>query len=142
MRMLKDFPKPVIGNAFSVFLIGIGCLVVGIAVYTGTGDKTMLLLSLALFLASLFKACNVLFISVHRKYNTITGTCVSIRRQAFKRKNEVILADDDNKELTLYLPCKYKLQEGTAYIFYFKNHSIGDQLDVNLLGFGKWNLEH
>lgn len=137
MRLLKDIPKPVIGNAFSVFSIGIGCLVVGIAVYAGSGDKTMLLLSLALFLASMFKACNVIFIGVHRKYNTITGTCVTIRQQAFKRKNEVTLVDDDYKEFTLYLPCKYKLQEGTAYIFYFKNHSTGDQLDVNLLGFEK-----
>lgn len=142
MRFFKDIPDPIIRHIFCVFIIGVGCLAVGISIYVAAGDKIMLLLSLALFIASMFKACNGLYIGIHKKYNTITGTCVTMKRQAFKGKNEVVLVDADYREFSLYLHIKYKLQEGKSYIFYFKNHSIGEQLDINLLGFEKEMSEH
>lgn len=116
---MKQIPKPLLRKILITPLIGAGCLLLGVSMYLGAGDRTLLLLSGVLFLSCLVKGFFYYRIASRNRYEIVFGTCTRIMPQMFGRLRKIQIMDKDGIETTLQLPKDCRFRIGEQYQFYF-----------------------
>lgn len=116
---MKQIPKPLVHKILITPLIGAGCLLLGVAMYLGAGDRTLLLLSGVLFLSCLVKGFFYYQIASHIRYEIVCGTCTRIMPQMFGRLRKIQIMDKDGIETTLQLPKDCRFRIGEQYRLFF-----------------------
>lgn len=120
---MNPIPKPLLHKIIVTPLIGSGCLILGITMFIGAGDRTLLLLSGVLFLACVWKAFGYYRIAVKEQYEIISGTCVRILPQPIGKFRKVQIMDENGVETTLRLPKQNRFRIGAKYRLYFSTRS-------------------
>ena len=101
-------------------LVGIGCLLVGIAFTVIAKDTMMLLLSIAVCAFSFYKAFAMFRIASKKDYEIVEGTCTAIVPKLLNKFRKIKITDDEGNETTLLLAKQSKITIGERYKFYFK----------------------
>lgn len=137
MKSKLPIPQPLLRKIILTPLLGIGCLIFGIAAHIGAEDRTLLMLSGVLFVFCIYKGVQSYRIASSAQYEIVCGTCVRLSPQLFGKLRKVILMDDAGVEITLRLPKQYRMMIGSRYRFYFhktaSQHSVGNEYLDTLL---------
>lgn len=120
MGKLKDAPAPLKRKLLFTCMIGVFCLLVGVAMCLFLKDKIMLFLSLAVFVLSLVKAMEYYRVIAGEKYETVEGTCVAVVPKPLRKYRKIKIMDDDGNEQSMLLGKQTKIKIGYRYRFYFK----------------------
>ena len=120
---MESIPKPLFRRLILTFLVGTGCLFVGITFYFMENDIHFLSLSILVFFCSIVKTVMLYFQIIHKTYILMEGFCQSIRPLLFQKCNEITLEDMEGNRLQLFLGKNQKLQPGMYYHIYFKSSS-------------------
>lgn len=115
-----SFPSPLKRKMILTALVGIGCLLVGIAFTVIAKDKMMLLLSIAVCAFSFYKAFAMFRIASKKDYEIVEGTCTVIVPKLLNKFRKIKITDDEGNETTLLLAKQSKVAIGERYRFYFK----------------------
>ena len=86
MDKWTSFPSPLKRKILLTFLVGIGCLLVGIAFTIFAKDTMMLILSIAVCAFSFYKAFTMFRTAAKRDYEVVEGTCMSIVPKLLNKK--------------------------------------------------------
>lgn len=119
MNKWTEFPAPLKKKTVLTGLIGIGCLLVGIAFYIFGKDLIMLLLSIGIFLFSIYKAITLYLIASKGAYEKVEGVCTSIAPKLFGRYRKIKIVDEEKNERSLMIAKSSKIKVGDDYRFYF-----------------------
>lgn len=119
MNRINSIPGPLLRKIILTPLLGAVCMIFGLAMYLGAGDRTLLILSGVLLAMCVFKSIQYYHIASTRHYKTVCGTCVRITPQVAGRLRRVYLMDDLGVEITLRLPKQHRFTIGSRYRFYF-----------------------
>ena len=120
MDKWTNFPAPLKRKMFLTALVGIGCLLVGVAFTIFAKDMMMLLLSVAVCAFSLFKAFSMYRVASKKDYEVVEGTCSAIVPKLITKFKKIKITDDEGNETTLLLIKQSKITVGERYRFYFK----------------------
>lgn len=120
MDKIKAAPPPLMRKLFLTVLVGVLCLLVGIAMCIFAKDRIMLFLSGAVCLFSLAKAFSLYLVLSEKKYEIVEGTCVGIVPKPMRRFRKIRIMDDEGNESALLLSKQSKVKIGDRYRFYFK----------------------
>lgn len=115
-----SFPAPLKRKILLTSIVGIGCLLVGIAFAIFAKDTMMLFLSLAVCSFSLYKAFTMYRVASNKDYEFVEGTCTAIVPKLLPKFRKIKITDDDGNETTLLLSKQSKVSIGERYRFYFK----------------------
>ena len=120
MGKIKEGPVPIKRKLFLTCIIGIVCLLVGIAMLLLLKDRMMLFLSLAVCLFSFLKAFDFYRVIAGEEYEVVEGTCVAVMPKPLRKYRKVKIMDDNGNESTMLLGKQSKVKIGYRYRFYFK----------------------
>lgn len=120
MDKWTSFPSPLKRKMILTALVGIGCLLVGIAFTAIAKDTMMLLLSIAVCAFSFYKAFAMFRIASKKDYEIVEGTCTAIVPKLLNKFRKIKITDDEGNETTLLLAKQSKIAIGERYKFYFK----------------------
>lgn len=120
MDKLTSFPAPLKRKTLLTTMVGIGCLLVGIAFTIFAKDTMMLLLSIAVCAFSFYKALAMYRVASKKDYEVVEGTCSAIVPKILPKFRKIKITDDDGNETTLLLNKHSKVSVGERYRFYFK----------------------
>ena len=120
MDKWTSFPSPLKRKMILTALVGIGCLLVGIAFTAIAKDTMMLLLSVAVCAFSFYKAFAMFRIASKKDYEIVEGTCTAIIPKLLNKFRKIKITDDEGNETTLLLAKQSKIAIGGRYKFYFK----------------------
>ena len=120
MDKWTSFPSPLKRKMILTALVGIGCLLVGIAFTVIAKDTMMLLLSIAVCAFSFYKAFAMFRIASKKDYEIVEGTCTAIVPKLLNKFRKIKITDDEGNETTLLLAKQSKITIGERYKFYFK----------------------
>ena len=120
MDKWNGFPTPLKRKMLLTALVGIGCLLIGVAFTIFTKDTMMLILSGAVCAFSLFKAFTMYRVASKKDYEVVEGTCSAIVPKLFPKFRKIKITDDEGNETTLLLSKQSKVSIGERYRFYFK----------------------
>ena len=120
MDKWTSFPSPLKRKMILTALVGIGCLLVGIAFTIIAKDTMMLLLSIAVCAFSFYKAFAMFRIASKKDYEIVEGTCTAIVPKLLNKFRKIKITDDEGNETTLLLAKQSKITIGERYKFYFK----------------------
>ena len=120
MDKWTSFPSPLKRKMILTALVGIGCLLVGIAFTVIAKDTMMLLLSIAVCAFSFYKAFAMFRIASKKDYEIVKGTCTAIIPKLLNKFRKIKITDDEGNETTLLLAKQSKIAIGERYKFYFK----------------------
>lgn len=120
MEKCKAAPAPLKKKILLTGIVGIGCLLVGIALCVFSKDTIMLFLSLGVFGFSAYKAFSIYRLIAKNEYEVVEGTCVGIVPKMLGRYRKIKIMDDEANESTLLLDKQSKIKIGDRYRFYFK----------------------
>ena len=120
MDKWTSFPSPLKRKMILTTLVGIGCLLVGIAFTIIAKDTMMLLLSIAVCAFSFYKAFAMFRIASKKDYEIVKGTCTAIVPKLLNKFRKIKITDDEGNETTLLLAKQSKITIGERYKFYFK----------------------
>ena len=120
MDKWTSFPSPLKRKMILTALVGIGCLLVGIAFTIIAKDTMMLLLSIAVCAFSFYKAFAMFRIASKKDYEIVKGTCTAIVPKLLNKFRKIKITDDEGNETTLLLAKQSKITIGERYKFYFK----------------------
>ncbi len=115
-----SFPSPLKRKMLLTALVGIGCLLVGVAFTIFAKDTMMLFLSIAVCTFSLYKAFTVFRVASKKDYEIVEGTCSAIVPKLLPKFRKIKITDDEGNETTLLLNKQSKVSIGERYRFYFK----------------------
>ena len=115
-----SFPAPLKRKMLLTALVGMGCLLVGVAFTIFAKDTMMLLLSVAVCAFSVFKAFSMYRVASKKDYEIVEGTCSAIVPKLITKFKKIKITDDDGNETTLLLAKQSKVTIGERYRFYFK----------------------
>ena len=115
-----SFPAPLKRKMLLTALVGIGCLLVGVAFTIFAKDTMMLFLSIAVCSFSLYKTFTMFRVASKKDYEIVEGTCSAIVPKLLTKFRKVKLTDDEGNETTLLLGKQSKVAIGERYRFYFK----------------------
>ena len=101
-------------------LVGIGCLLVGVAFTIFAKDMMMLFLSIAVCGFSLYKTFTMFRVASKKDYEIVEGTCSAIVPKLITKFKKIKITDDEGNETTLLLSKQSKVSIGERYRFYFK----------------------
>ncbi len=121
MGKWKNAPALLKRKILLTALVGIGCLLVGIAMCVFSKDTMMLFLSLAVCGFSFFKAYTMYRVVAKNEYEIVEGTCIGITPKLLQKFRKIKIADNEGNESTLLLSKQSKIKIGDRYRFYFKN---------------------
>lgn len=139
--MKMNIPQPLRNKILFTPLLGVGCIVCGIATYLCVGDRTLLILSGVLFVMCIFKGYQYYRIAMCEKYEMICGTCIRVTPQLVGKLRKVCLMDDAGVESTLRLSKQHRFVIGNRYRIYFSKNdcqSIGNDYLDTLLSTGNF----
>lgn len=120
MEKLKNAPLPLKRKLYLTVILGLLCLLIGIAMFLLLDDRMMLFLSLAVCCLSLCKAVDYYRIIAGRSYEMVEGTCVAITPKPLRKYRKIKIMDDNGNESSLLLGKQSKVKIGFRYRFYFK----------------------
>lgn len=120
MEKIKNAPFPLRRKFYITGLLGLLCLLIGIAVYFFSKDRTMLLLSGVVCILCILRAYSIFRIITDEQYETVEGTCVGIMPKPLRKYRKVRIMDDEGNESSLLLNKQSKVKIGYRYRFYFK----------------------
>ena len=120
MEKIKNAPAPLKRKLFMTCLIGLLCLLIGIAMFLLLKDRMMLFFSLAVCVLSFGKAADYYRIICGGKYETVEGTCVAVLPKPLRRYRKIKIMDDNGNESSMLLGKQSKVKIGYRYRFYFK----------------------
>ena len=120
MDKWTSFPTPLKRKMLLTALVGIGCLLVGVAFTIFAKDTMMLILSAAVCAFSLFKAFTLYRVASKKDYEVVEGTCSAIIPKLLPKFRKIKITDDEGNETTLLLSKQSKVAIGERYRFYFK----------------------
>lgn len=115
-----SFPAPLKRKMLLTALVGMGCLLVGVAFTIFAKDMMMLFLSIAVCGFSLYKAFTMFRVASKKDYEIVEGTCSAIVPKLITKLKKIKITDDDGNETTLLLGKQSKVTIGERYRFYFK----------------------
>ena len=130
MNTLKNCPKVLLQKILFTALIGIGCLLVGVAYYIFSRDAITLVLSGFVFVFSIARSAGVYITISKMKYEMVEGICIGVSSKPFRKYSTVKIMDDSGTETTLRLVKQTKVRIGFRYRFYFKHDerlSVGSE---------------
>ncbi len=130
MNVLKTCPKVLFQKMLLTAMIGIGCLIVGVAYYLFSKDGMTLVLSCLILIFSLIRSIGLYQIISKQEYEIIEGTCIGVTTKSFRKHFTVRIMDDAGIESTLRLGKQAKIKVGFRYCFYFNQRgrlSIGSE---------------
>lgn len=120
MEKILNAPAPLRRRLILTVLLGIACLLVGLAMFLFAGDQIMLLLSGAVCVLSFCRAYSFYRAISKKEYEIVEGTCVGIVPKPLRKYRKIRIMDDDGNESTLLLSKHSKVKIGFRYRFYFK----------------------
>lgn len=120
MDKWTSFPSPLKRKMILTALVGIGCLLVGIAFTAIAKDTMMMLLSIAVCAFSFYKVFAMFRIASKKDYEIVEGTCTAIVPKLLNKFRKIKITDDEGNETTLLLAKQSKITIGERYKFYFK----------------------
>ena len=115
-----SFPAPLKRKMLLTALVGIGCLLVGVAFTIFAKDMMMLFLSIAVCGFSLYKTFTMFRVASKKDYEIVEGTCSAIVPKLITKFKKIKITDDEGNETTLLLSKQSKVSIGERYRFYFK----------------------
>lgn len=121
MEKIKSAPIPLRRKLFITGFLGLICLMIGIAVFFFSRDRTMLLLSGVVCVLCMLRAYSVFRTITGKQYETVEGTCVGITPKPLRKYRKIRIIDDNGNEFSLLLNKQSKVKIGNRYRFYFKN---------------------
>lgn len=120
MGKIREAPAPIKRKMFLTCIVGIVCLLVGIAMCLFLKDRMMLFLSLAVCVLSAGKALEYYRVIGGKEYEIVEGTCVAIMPKPLRKYRKIKIMDDNGNESTMLLGKQSKVKIGYRYRFYFK----------------------
>lgn len=120
MDKWTSIPAPLKRKTVLTALLGMACLLVGIAFIIFAKDAMMLFLSIAVCVFSLYKAFSMYRIGAKKEYEVVEGICSSIVPKLMPKYRKIKITDDEGNEMTLLLGKQSKVNIGDRYRFYFK----------------------
>ena len=120
MEHLKSTPAPLRRKFYMTGLLGLLCLLIGIAVYFFSKDSTMLLLSGVVCVLSMLRAYSILRTITGKQYETVEGTCVGIMPKPLRKYRKIRIMDDEGNESAVLLNKQSKVKIGYRYRFFFQ----------------------
>ena len=120
MDKWNGFPTPLKRKMLLTALVGIGCLLVGVAFTIFAKDTMMLILSGAVCAFSMFKAFTMYRVASKKDYEVVEGTCSAIVPKLLPKFRKIKITDDEGNETTLLLSKQSKVSICERYRFYFK----------------------
>lgn len=120
MGKIKNGPLPIRRKLFLTCIIGIVCLLVGVAMFLLFKDRMMLFLSLAVCFFSFLKAFEFYRVITGEEYEIVEGTCISVMPKPLRKYRKIKIMDDNGNESTMLLGKQSKVKIGYRYRFYFK----------------------
>ena len=115
-----SFPAPLKRKMLLTAIVGIGCLLVGVAFTIFAKDMMMLFLSIAVCGFSLYKTFTMFRVASKKDYEIVEGTCSAIVPKLITKFKKIKITDDEGNETTLLLGKQSKVAIGERYRFYFK----------------------
>ena len=115
-----SFPVPLKRKMLLTAIVGIGCLLVGVAFTIFAKDMMMLFLSIAVCGFSLYKTFTMFRVASKKDYEIVEGTCSAIVPKLITKFKKIKITDDEGNETTLLLGKQSKVAIGERYRFYFK----------------------
>lgn len=115
-----SFPAPLKRKMLLTALVGIGCLLVGVAFTIFAKDTMMLILSAAVCGFSLFRTFTMYRVASKKDYDVVEGTCTAIVPKLLPKFRKIKITDNEGNETTLLLSKQSKVAIGQRYRFYFK----------------------
>ena len=115
-----SFPAPLKRKMLLIALVGIGCLLVGVAFTIFAKDMMMLFLSIAVCGFSLYKSFTMFRVASKKDYEIVEGICSAIVPKLITKFKKIKITDDEGNETTLLVPKQSKVAIGERYHFYFK----------------------
>ncbi len=121
--MFYSFPAPLRSKIIITMLIGLGCLILGVAYFFMAHDTIFLCLSGIIFVVSIVKALGYFNIAKKKQYETVVGTCVFIAPVMLRKFMKIKIMDAEGVETTVNLRKGSKLKIGEKYCLYFKRNT-------------------
>lgn len=115
-----SFPAPLKRKMLLTALVGIGCILVGVAFTIFAKDMMMLFLSIAVCGFSLYRTFTMFQVASKKDYEIVEGTCSAIVPKLITKFKKIKITDDEGNETTLLLAKQSKVTIGERYRFYFK----------------------
>lgn len=118
-------------------LSGFGSLAASLIICTISYDRILLGLGSIIFIFCVFRTGALWHTITLNAYELITGVCVSISSQPFRKYRRIRIMDEAGAETTLLLNSQINVKVGTHYTFYFQKGCrpvLGNEyLDMSLL---------
>ena len=114
MDKVKNSPSPLRRKLLFTCIIGIVCLLLGVAMFLFLKDRMMLFLSLLICVFGFGRAFNIYRVIAGEEYEVVEGTCVAITPKPLRK-----IIDTDGNESSLLLGKHSKVKIGFCYRFYF-----------------------
>ena len=121
MEKIKNAPIPLRRKFYITGLLGLLCLLIGVAVYFFSKDRTVLLLSGVVCVLCMFKAYSIFKVIADEQYEVVEGTCVGIMPKPLRKYRKIRFMDEEGNESAVLLNKQSKVKIGYRYRFYFKN---------------------
>lgn len=119
MQFTNFRPKTLTRKVTMTIVVGVGCLLIGGAIFLYSGDRTTLLLSAMVMVFSLARAFGLYRTVSRGEYVMVEGTCVAVRRLPLRKHFTIKVMDDAGTETTLRLGKQARIRIGSRYRFYF-----------------------
>lgn len=121
MEERKPTPAPIRNKLILTAVIGVVCLLIGIAMFLFAKDRMMLFLSMTVFFISLYRVWTLWQVINKAKYEIVEGTCVGIVPKPLRKYRKIRMMDDEGNESALLIGKQSKIKIGSRYRFYFKD---------------------
>ncbi|MEY8482600.1 hypothetical protein AALD74_12205 [Lachnospiraceae bacterium 48-21] len=138
-------PKPLFTKLIVQAAVGFFFLLVGCVYGIHSKDYMFITLSLLIGLCSLIRTYSFYRLIRNGAYRILTGTCRKQVSTPFKKKSQVIFADENQQEYNLALDKDIKLLSGHRYRFYFRQADTPDSgcteySSTDLLGYEELSM--
>ena len=141
MDKWTSFPSPLKRKMILTALVGIGCLLVGIAFTAIAKDTMMLLLSVAVCAFSFYKAFAMFRIASKKDYEIVEGTCTAIVPKLLNKFRKIKITDDEGNDTEFevvgtledggklyYALAPLENEDGEFYVFVASKDENGDDI--------------
>ena len=120
MEKVIKAPTPLRNRLLLTALLGVVCLLIGLAMFLFAKDRVMLLLSAMVCIFSFYRAWSIYRVISRQEYEVVEGTCVGIVPKPLRKYRKIRIMDDEGNESALLLGKYSKIKIGFRYRFYFK----------------------
>lgn len=119
-ELMKQWPPVLLRRWLLTVALGLGFLVVGLAVWLALRDRTFLYLSGVVFLLSLGRAVMLFRCFLLGDYEVLEGVCIQTAQFPLQRYRKVRFMNAEEQEFTLMLGKQQRVQVGSQYRLYLQ----------------------